>query len=189
MAPLASTAVAHRRRGRERVGVPGRAQGGSGECGEHDHGHNIGTRALEGADRGRVAQWWRGLAPASNRAKDRETNGEIRAWGGCSPREESLECLSNDGTQGDLRSMTVGLRLQGENIDEHGPGETEVLGANQRVSRVAGEYAELTEATDATDARRQPRNGGGSRRSSTGACAERERERGSLAGGVTGRGE
>lgn len=32
-------------------------------------------------------------------------------------------------------------------------GETEGLGANQRVSRVAGKEVELTEATDATDAR------------------------------------
>jgi hypothetical protein len=49
----------------------------------------------------------------------------------------------------------VGLWLHGENAGEHGPGETEGLGANQRVSRVAGEEAKLTEATDATDARRR----------------------------------
>jgi hypothetical protein len=35
----------------------------------------------EGADRGGAAQWRCGLAPASNYADDRATNGEIRAWG------------------------------------------------------------------------------------------------------------
>ena len=50
------------------------------------------------------------------------------------------------------------LRLYGEKACEHGPGETEGLGANQRVSHVAGEDVELTEATDAADARRRPRN-------------------------------
>ena len=45
------------------------------------------------------------------------------------------------------------LRLYGEKACEHGPGETEGLGANQRVSHVAGEDVELTEATDAADAR------------------------------------
>jgi hypothetical protein len=53
-----------------------------------------------------------------------------------------------------------GLRLHGENAGERGPGETERLGANQKVSRVAGEGAELTEATDAANTRRWSRNGG-----------------------------
>jgi hypothetical protein len=44
---------------------------------------------------GGAAQRWSGLALASNRAKDRATNGEIRAWGDCSPREETLEHRSN----------------------------------------------------------------------------------------------
>jgi hypothetical protein len=43
------------------------------------------------------------------------------------------------GTQGDLGSTVAGLRLHGENVGEHGPGETEGLGVNQRVPRVAGE--------------------------------------------------
>jgi hypothetical protein len=70
------------------------------EYGEHDHGHNNETRALESADRGGVAQRQRGLAPASNCAKDRATNGEIRARGGCSPQEETLERLSNGAEAG-----------------------------------------------------------------------------------------
>jgi hypothetical protein len=97
----------------------------------------------------------RGLAPASNHARDMATNGEIGARG-VSPGEETLECLSNDGTQGCLGSTAVGLRLHGENVGEHGLGEIEGLGANQRVSRVAGKGAELTEALDAVDARRRP---------------------------------
>jgi hypothetical protein len=63
------------------------------------------------------------------------------------------------GTQGGLGSTEAGLRLHGENTGEHRPGETEGLGANQRVSRIAGEEAELTEATDAADAQRRPQNG------------------------------
>jgi hypothetical protein len=50
------------------------------------------------------------------------------------------------------------LRLHGEKVGEHRPGEIEWPGANQRVSRVAGEEAKLTEETDATEARRWPRN-------------------------------
>jgi hypothetical protein len=54
-----------------------------------------------------------------------------------------------------------GLWLHGENAGERGPGEIERLGANRKVSRIAGEGAELTEATDVTYTRRRPRNGGG----------------------------
>jgi hypothetical protein len=32
------------------LGAPGRAQGGSEECGKHDHGHNTDTWALEGGN-------------------------------------------------------------------------------------------------------------------------------------------
>jgi hypothetical protein len=39
------------------------------------------------------------------------------------------------------------------NAGERGPGETERLGANRKVCRIAGEGAELTKATDATDTR------------------------------------
>jgi hypothetical protein len=63
------------------------------------------------------------------------------------------------GMQGCLGSTTTGIRLYGENDGEREPGETEGLGANQRMSRIAGEEAELTEATDVADARRRPRNG------------------------------
>jgi hypothetical protein len=62
------------------------------------------------------------------------------------------------GTQRGLGSTVVGLRLPGENAAVGGQGITEGLGANQRVSRVAGEETELTEATDAVDARRRPQN-------------------------------
>jgi hypothetical protein len=62
------------------------------------------------------------------------------------------------GTQGGLGSTTEELRLHGEKAGEHGPGETERLEANQRVSCVDGDEAELTEATNATDDRRWPRN-------------------------------
>jgi hypothetical protein len=126
----------------------------------------------------------------SNRAKTKATNGEIGARGGCSPQEETLE---HRGNGGDARTPQVdggGLWLHGENASNRGPGELERLGANREVSRVASEGAELTEATDAADARRRPRNGdepsvefhGRGRRA-------RERERGSLAEGTTGRGE
>ena len=47
-------------------------------------------------------------------------------------------------------SMAVETRLHGEKFDERQPREIEGLGANQRVSRVAGEEAELTRAMDAT---------------------------------------
>jgi hypothetical protein len=62
-------------------------------------------------------------------------------------------------TQGGLGSTTAELRLFGEKDDEHGPGDTEGLGANQRVSHLASEEVKLTEATDATEARRWPQNG------------------------------
>jgi hypothetical protein len=58
------------------AGTLGRAQGGSGECGEHDRRHNTGTRASEGVDHDGAAQWRCELAPASNRMKDRATNGK-----------------------------------------------------------------------------------------------------------------
>jgi hypothetical protein len=51
------------------------------------------------------------------------------------------------------------LRLHGEEAGERGPGETEGLGANQRVSRIVGEEAELNGATDVTEARQQRWNG------------------------------
>jgi hypothetical protein len=44
------------------------------------------------------------------------------------------------------------LHLHGEKAGERGLGETEGLGANQRVSRIAGEAAELTKVTDTTEA-------------------------------------
>jgi hypothetical protein len=75
--------------------------------------------------------------------------------------------------------MAAELRLHGEKAGERGPGETERLGANQRVSRVAGEEAKLTEATNVTEARRRARNG---RRTTTElhrcVCGARERSDG-----------
>jgi hypothetical protein len=84
----------------------------------------------------------------------------------------------------------AGLRLHGENVGERRPGKLERLGANQEVSRVAGEGAELTEATDAAVARRQPQNGDEPSAEFHGCVRRaREREQGSSAEGATGRGE
>jgi hypothetical protein len=94
------------------------------------------------------------------------------------------------GMQGGLRSTAAEVQLHEEKAGERGLGETEGLGANQRVSHVAGEEAKLTEATDMADARRWPRNG---RRIKVElhrrAQSERERERGCSAEGTTKRGE
>jgi hypothetical protein len=82
------------------------------------------------------------------------------------------------GTQGGLGSTAAGLRLHGENAGERGWGETEGMGANQRVSRITGEEAELTEATNAADARRRPWNGRWTPMELRGhACRVRERAR------------
>jgi hypothetical protein len=56
-------------------------------------------------------------------------------------------------------STVAEARLCGEKSGEREQREIEVLGANQRVSCVAGEEAELTGAMDTTGARRRPRNG------------------------------
>jgi hypothetical protein len=54
-----------------------------------------------GGTRGRITRQGgptaRGSTSASNRAKTRAINREIGAWGGCSPREETLEHRSNGG--------------------------------------------------------------------------------------------
>jgi hypothetical protein len=60
------------------------------------------------------------------------------------------------GTQGGLGSTTVGLRLHGENAGDCGPSELEGLGANRKMSHVAGEEAELTEAAGAIETQRRP---------------------------------
>jgi hypothetical protein len=60
--------------------------------------------------------------------------------------------------------MASGLRLHGENAGERGPGEPEGLGANWKMSHIAGEEAELTEATDVAGAWRWPRNDDGAPR-------------------------
>jgi hypothetical protein len=46
--------------------------------------------------------------------------------------------------------MVAEIRLSGEKSIKREPREVEGLGANQRVSRVAGEEAELTGAVDTT---------------------------------------
>jgi hypothetical protein len=51
--------------------------------------------------------------------------------------------------------MAAELRLHREKTGERGLGKIEGLGANQRVSRVAGKETELTKATDAIEARRR----------------------------------
>jgi hypothetical protein len=65
-----------------------------------------------------------------------------------------------------------GLRLYGENAGERGPVEIERLGANRKVSCVAGEIERL----GANNGRGRRSTTAVLRRSSTGACAERERE-------------
>jgi hypothetical protein len=52
----------------------------------------------------------------------------------------------------------VELWLYREKVGERRPGEIEWQGANQRVSRVAGEEAQLTEGTDVVEAQWQPWN-------------------------------
>jgi hypothetical protein len=162
-APLVSAVRSRRRRGHghdEGLGDWGRTRAHSGQHGGLNRGHNAGAGALEGAERGGVARRRHELAPTSNRAKTRATNRKIRAWGGCSPEEETLEHQGNGGDAGMAQVNGGGLQLHGENAGECGPSKLERLGANREVSRVAREGAELTEATDAADARRRPRNGG-----------------------------
>jgi hypothetical protein len=53
----------------------------------------------------------------------------------------------------------VELRLQGEEAGERGPGELEVLGANQEVSHVVGEGTDLTEATSVAETEWRLQNG------------------------------
>jgi hypothetical protein len=69
-----------RRRGRghaEGSKVTGRAQGGSGECCERDHGHSTGTGALEGGGPRRGDLALRSSTPASNHAQPRADKGKI----------------------------------------------------------------------------------------------------------------
>jgi hypothetical protein len=64
----------------------------------------IGTTPAQGHQRAQtMVERRRGPALASNRMKDRATNGEIRAWGGCSPRVDNLEHQSNGGDVGKPR--------------------------------------------------------------------------------------
>jgi hypothetical protein len=69
-------------------------------------------------------------------------------------------------------STAAEARLRDEKSGEREYREIEGLGANQRVSCVAGDEAELIGAMDVTGARRRSRNG---RWCSTGARAVRER--------------
>jgi hypothetical protein len=82
--PPISAARSRRRRGHdhgEGLGYWGKARAHSGRHGGLNHRHDTGVGALEGVDQGRVAQRRHRLALESNRAKDRATNGEIRACG------------------------------------------------------------------------------------------------------------
>jgi hypothetical protein len=63
------------------------------------------------------------------------------------------ELLTSRGDSRALESTAVEPRLRGEKASERRPDKTEELGANQRVSRVAGEETKLNEATDVTEAR------------------------------------
>jgi hypothetical protein len=51
------------------------------------------------------------------------------------------------------------LLLQGEQAGERGPDEPEGLGANRKMSHVAGEEVELTEATSAVETQWRRQNG------------------------------
>jgi hypothetical protein len=101
--------------------------------------------------------------------------------GSCSPRVETLEHRSNGGTQGDLGSTATELRLQGEEAGERGPGEPAGLGANRKMSHVAGEEAELTEATGVAETQQRPQNGRRTTASFT-ARAQNERDRARVLG-------
>jgi hypothetical protein len=82
--PPISTTRSRRRRGHdhcEGLGYWGKARAHSERHGGLNHRHDTGVGAPEGVDRGGVAQRRHRLAPKSNRAKDRATNEEIRAWG------------------------------------------------------------------------------------------------------------
>jgi hypothetical protein len=57
----------------------------------------------------------------SNRVKTRAAKGEIGAWGGCSPQEETMEHRGNGGDAG--MAWGGGLWLHGENAGKHGSGE------------------------------------------------------------------
>jgi hypothetical protein len=165
-------------RARARWG-PRDAGKGTGRFGWHSgHGrrHDTGVGASKSCSMRRCSPMTAQTTLASVCTNNRAVHEKLRAWRSCSPREETLKRLSNGGDAGLPWVDGSGLRLQRENTGERGPGETEGLRANQRVSHVASEEAELTEATDAVDARRQSQNGDGSRWRSTGTRAERDRE-------------
>jgi hypothetical protein len=81
-APPVSAARSRRRRGHnngEGLGYWGKAQAHSERHDKLNHRHDTSRGAPEGADQGGAVQRQRGLASASNRAKDGATNEEIRA--------------------------------------------------------------------------------------------------------------
>jgi hypothetical protein len=92
VAPLASTAEAHRRRGREHAGArwdSGKGSGNSGKCSELGQGHSTGTMVLEGGGSQRgdsaVAQHY-----SDEQSRMTEGNqGKIQARLGCLPREKT----------------------------------------------------------------------------------------------------
>jgi hypothetical protein len=87
VAPLAPTVEVRLSRGRGRVGglgAPGIAHGGSGKCGEHDHGHSTGAGALEGGGSRRgssaaaAAQLYFGEQSRTTEARQGKNRGGIR---------------------------------------------------------------------------------------------------------------
>jgi hypothetical protein len=136
------------------LGTWGRSLACSGRHGEHDRGNNASAEAPEGAEHVGMAPRRRGSTPMSNRAKTRAINREIGAWGGCSPREETLEPPSNDRDIGTPRVDVGGAPAARENSGERALGKLEGLGAYRGVSRVTDDEAKLTEATSAARARR-----------------------------------
>jgi hypothetical protein len=136
--------------------APRRSQRGSGECGEHDHGHNTGTRALEGGGSrlggGAVLLWG---AIAHNRGQARENRGGgrlVTSREGSGTLERRRE---HDEASGRWRRSCCSAKRR---AGERGLRKIEGEGANRGVSWVASDEAKLTEATDTARARRRPQN-------------------------------
>jgi hypothetical protein len=85
VAPLAPTTEIRWRQGCGRtgaLGAPGMAQEDSRNCGEYDHGHSTGTRALEGGGPRRgglaAAQLYSGEQSRTNKGRQGENRGRVR---------------------------------------------------------------------------------------------------------------
>jgi hypothetical protein len=90
--------------------------------------------APEGAKHGEAIKRRRGSTPARNYVDTGADLGEIKAWGGCSPRVRTQERLGDGGDTVKPRVDSGGLRPHGEDFGEHRLGKPEGLGANREVS-------------------------------------------------------